>query len=263
MLTVTINNVIDDYAGAVNEAAGLIASGTGTFAAAYAAAIDTITVDGFTASKVFKAGGRVYVPGHQRYYVTDADVTADGAGQLADVSLARGLERAVVSGGTVILDQTFVPIDGLEASQTYPGSTRFTIAGDTEVYELVADETASAGGDLGLVEIKPSLRTAPADNAVVTFYPPVLTNATDGKAGMLTLIVTGIAGGAVLTPEGTLDGTTWKGIGVVPADSATIASTISADGAYRMDATGWTQTRLRVTTPGTGSTTVQVVGTVG
>lgn len=263
MLTVTINNTIDDYAGAINEAAGLIASGTGTFSAAYAAGTATVSLAGFTASRVLKVGSRVIVPGHTYHYtVITGDITASAGGALASVILDRGLDRAVVSGETVIVDQTYVPIDGLESAATYPGAARFLITGDPTVYELVRDATTSSGAFLA--EIRPALRQAVADNAVVTFYPPQLMNAGAGKAGMLLLTVSGIAGGAVLTIKGSIDGgVTLHTVAVSPVDTLTPATTITADGAYRVDATGWTQLYAPVTTAGTGTTTIKVEGTVG
>lgn len=263
--SLTINPVIDDYAGAINEANGLIASGTGTFGAAYAAGTATVTLNGFTASKVLKANSKVVVPGHNGKYLVTGDIAATAGGVLASVILipSTGLRSAVASGSPVMIEQDFIPIDGLKASAAYPGESRFTLAGDATIYRLVDGATTTAGGDLGSVRIAPPLRTAPVNNDVATFRAPHLTNAADGVAGIVTFNVTGIAGGTVLTPEGTVNGTVWFGVGVVPTASTTMATTISADASFRLDATGLAQTRLRVTTAGTGTVTVQVAPTVG
>lgn len=263
--SVTIPASNNDYALAINQAAGLVASGTGTFAADYAAGIATVTINGVTASKVLKAGAQLRVPGHTSVYTTSADVTASAGGVVSNVAVlpAGGLEKPVVSGSPVAVEQVKIPVDGGAASAVYRNNTQFTIAGDTTVYVIADSVTATAGGDLGSILIRPALASAPADNAVVTAYPPTLTNAADGYEGTVTVQVSGIAGGAVLTSEGTIDGTNWFGIGVTPTTSTTMASTISADGGYRLEAAGCFQTRLRITTAGTGTITVYVAPTVG
>lgn len=263
--TVTIPAVTTDYALAINEAAGLVASGTGTADAAYAAGATTITINGLTASKVLKAGAIIRLPGHNTAYITSADVTASADGVLSSVALlpASGLERGIAAGSPVLVEQVKIPIDSGTASGVYQGNTQFTIAGDATVYRLVNPVTATAGGDLGAVLIQPPLASAPADNAVVTALPPTLTDGADGYESTVTFNVTGIAGGTVLTPEGTIDGTNWFGLGITPTTSTTMATTLNANGAWRMQTSGCTQTRLRVTTAGTGTVTVAAAPTVG
>lgn len=258
--SITIPAITDDYALAVNQAAGLIASGTGSFAADYAAGIATVTINGVTASRVLKAGSVLRVPGHSGEYRVSSDVTASAGGVLTDVALlpASGLQKAVTSGSAVLIDQVRLPLDAGKASGVYRHGIEFTVAGDATVYRFETTVTATAGGDLGDVPFSPPLAMAVADNAVVTVLPPTLTNAADGAEGHVTFQVSGIAGGAVLTSEGTIDGTNWFGVGVVPTTSTTMATTINADGAFRMDATGLAQTRLRVSTAGTGTITVRV-----
>lgn len=262
--SLTIPAITDDYALAVNQAAGLIASGSGTFAAAYAAGIATVTINGVTASSVLKAGSVIRVPGHSGQYTVSGDITASAGGVLTDVVLlpAAGLQKAVPSGSSVLIDQVRLPLDGGKASGIYRNGIEFTIAGDATVYRFDTTVTATAGGDLGAVPFSPPLALAVADNAVVTVLPPTITNAADGVEGHVTFQVSGIAGGAVLTSEGTIDGTNWFGVGVTPTTSTTMATTISADGAFRFDATGLAQTRLRITTAGTGTITVRVAPAV-
>jgi hypothetical protein len=261
MRTVVIDASVDDYAGAINEASGLIASATGTFAAAYAAGTATVTLNGFSASKLLTAGSHIVVPGHAGYYTLSGDITATAGGVLADVVLlpSTGLQKAVASGAAVDVSHNIFNIDGLETADSYPAGLQFTIAGDATVYTtLEAVTTSSTAGDF---RVSPGLVVAVADNAVVTFRPPELSDVGADQRGLLTFSVSGIAGGTVLTPEGTIDGTTWAGVGVTPATSTTIASTMNADGMYRMDASGLRSTRLRVSTAGTGSVTVKVTAT--
>lgn len=260
--TITIPATIDDWAGAINETNGLQASGAGTLSSAAAAGDTSLAIAGGTASKVLSAGSVIQIAGVNGRFEVTSDEAADGSGNLASTAIAPSIPKPIPSGTAVFWEQTVIPVDGLETAATYPRGTRLTIAGDSTVYTVAQAFTTSAGG--ADVRLTQGLQSAPADNAVVTFQPAgVIGSAADGPAGILTFYVSGIAGGTVLTPEGTVDDVTWDGVGIVPTDSTTMATTISADGMYRLDATGFKNTRLRVTTAGTGTVTVTVLPSVG
>lgn len=259
--TVTINPAIDDWAGAINEVAGLQASGTGTLSTAAAAGDTSLAIAGAAADKVLSAGSIIQIAGVPGVYTVTSDEAATAGGALASTAIAPALPLPVAAGTAVTWSQTVLPIDALETAATYPAGVQLTIAGDSTVYTVADPFTTSATA--ADVRIQGGLLVAVADNAVVTFRPPTLTNAADGPAGIVTADITGVAGGAVLTPEGTIDGLNWFGVGVVPTNSTTMATTISADGMYRLDATGLAHTRLRVTTAGTGTVTVRVAPTIG
>jgi hypothetical protein len=257
----TIPATIDDWAAAINEVAGLQASGAGTLSADAAAGATSLAIAGAAASKVLSAGSFLQIAGINGRFEVTSDEAADGSGNLASTAIAPGLPKPVAAGTAVFWEQTVIPVDALETAATYPRGTRLTVAGDATVYTVAQAFTTSSGA--ADVRLTQGLQSAPADNAVVTIQVPLLTNAADGPTGIVTVNITGIAGGAVLTPEGTINGATWFGIGVVPTTSTTMATAISADGAYRFDATGLAQSRLRITTAGTGSITVQVMPSIG
>jgi hypothetical protein len=91
-----------------------------------------------------------------------------------------------------------------------------------------------------------------------------LIRASDAYAGMVTFQVVGMAGATVLTAQGSIDNVpTYVTMGVVPSNSTTMATTITADGIYRCDISGIQGFRLRVSTTGTGTTVVTVFTTEG
>ena len=90
-----------------------------------------------------------------------------------------------------------------------------------------------------------------------------IVRASDTYAGLCTFQVTGIAGGAVLTAQGSVDGTNFVTVGVVPVSSTTMATTISASGIYRSDVSGLLIFRIAVTTAGTGTSTITFFTTEG
>ena len=261
-VTITIPATIDDWAGAVNETAGLQASGGGTLSSAAAEGATSLAIAGAAASKVLSAGSVLRIAGVNGVFTVTSDEAATGGGALASTAILPALPVPVAADTPVFWEQTVIPVDALETAATYPRGTRLTVAGDATVYTVAEAFTTSAGA--ADVRLTSGLLSAPADNAVVTFQPAgLIGNAADGLAGIVSVTVSGIAGGTVLTPEGTLDQSTWSGLGVVPFNSTTMATTISADGAFRLDATGLAGVRLRVTTAGTGTVTVVVTPSVG
>lgn len=81
--------------------------------------------------------------------------------------------------------------------------------------------------------------------------------ASTAYSGLVTFQVVGAAAGsAVLTAQGTVDGTNYVTIGVVPVNSTTMATTISTDNIFRADASGLVNFRVAVTTAGTGTSTI-------
>ena len=83
-----------------------------------------------------------------------------------------------------------------------------------------------------------------------------IVRASDTYSGLVTFQVVGMAGATVLTAQGTIDGTNYVTVGVVPLNSTTMATTITADGIFRSDASGLTNFRVAVTTAGTGSSVI-------
>lgn len=153
-----------------------------------------------------------------------------------------------------------INVDGLTAaSSSVPAGSRFKITGDATVYETTAAATITTGAITGLA-FRPGLALAVADNAVVTFEVGAEVMQLGGAPVESVVVrVSGIAGGAVLTPEAHLDagrfGTTWFTVGAAPLTTGTLASTISADGNFRIDTRGLANVRLRVSTAGTGTIT--------
>lgn len=87
--------------------------------------------------------------------------------------------------------------------------------------------------------------------------------ASDTYSGLITFQITGIAGGATLTPQGTVDGTNYVTVGIVPVSSTTMATSITADGIYRADGSGLKVFRIAVTGAGTGTSTIIFFTTEG
>ena len=88
--------------------------------------------------------------------------------------------------------------------------------------------------------------------------------ASDTYAGMCTFQVTGVtAGTATIIAQGTVDGTNYITMGVVPVGSTTMATSITADGIFRSDISGIKIFRLKVSGTGTGTTTATFFTTEG
>ncbi len=76
-------------------------------------------------------------------------------------------------------------------------------------------------------------------------------------SGTVAFAVSGLTGTtAVLTLEGTNNGTTWAAITAITVPSGATFSTIAADTQFRVNASGRRGIRLRVSTVGTGTITV-------
>ena len=150
-----------------------------------------------------------------------------------------------------------VDVDALTTAALYPAGSRFRITGDPTVYTTLINKTTSSNAFTGLT-FTPKLFQAALDNAVITFEVMDGINVGDGRTGMLTCMVSGMAGGAVITIEGTLGDSppTWGAVGVTPWTTVTMATTITADGNYRINATGLYRVRARISTAGTGTTTI-------
>lgn len=70
--------------------------------------------------------------------------------------------------GAVAVDATTFSFDGVTAAGTFKAGDSFVFAGHTQRYVLTADATASSGAVTGAA-FTPALKTAVADNEVVTF----------------------------------------------------------------------------------------------
>lgn len=79
-----------------------------------------------------------------------------------------------------------------------------------------------------------------------------------GGQGALGFAVSGLtASGATLTAEGSNDGgTTWSAVNTTAPGSGTLSQTVTSDGQFRVNASGHTNVRLRVSSTGTGTITV-------
>lgn len=73
--------------------------------------------------------------------------------------------------------------------------------------------------------------------------------------GAIGLQLTGTWTGTV-TFEATIDGLTWVALNMVPSNSATPASTATANGAFSANVAGYTTVRARFSTATSGSVTV-------
>lgn len=163
--------------------------------------------------------------------------------------------------GPYAIGTTVMAMDALTTAAVYPAGSTFKITGSTQVYTTTAAFTTSAGA-YATVTFTPGLVATAADNAVVTFevmdriFGHDQLQVHDCPRQSLTFSLANTAWGAtVITPEGTVDLLTWFGIGVTPMTSATIATTITADGVYRLDVRGVNAVRLRVSTAGASGTT--------
>lgn len=146
---------------------------------------------------------------------------------------------------------TSMNVDGLTAAAiTYYAGTTFQITGDPTTYKITSDVTSSAGGAITGLPFWPPLPLDIADNTVVTLtIPEVPVSDYDS----ILFRTSGVNG--TITPEGTIDGTNWFGVAIVPVTSTTLATTLNADGVWRIDTRNLRKVRLRVSTPGTASTT--------
>lgn len=82
--------------------------------------------------------------------------------------------------------------------------------------------------------------------------------ALNGGQGTVGFTLTGLtASGATLTAEGSNDGgTTWSPINMIAPSTGSLSTTVTADGGFRVNGSGHTNVRLRVSTIGTGTITV-------
>lgn len=88
--------------------------------------------------------------------------------------------------------------------------------------------------------------------------------ASDTYSGLITFQVVGAAAGtATLTAQGTVDGTNYVTVGVVPVNSTTMQTTITTDNIFRADGSGLKDFRIAVTTAGTGTSTITFFTTEG
>jgi hypothetical protein len=168
------------------------------------------------------------------------------------------LAGAINNVANYAIGETSIDVDGLQATAIYPSGIKFRITGDLTVYTTTIQKTTSTGAFTGLT-FTPPLVAAALDNAVVTFEVHGDVYAHELKRSTYTISVSGIAGGAVLTAEGSLAGSdppVWFAVGVTPVTSTTMAATITTDGIYRIVCDGLYRVRCRVSTAGTGTTTI-------
>jgi len=97
---------------------------------------------------------------------------------------------------------------------------------------------------------------------------PTLLDAADEAArldvrgyGAVGIQLTGTWVGTV-TFEATIDGVTWVALNMVPSNSATAASTSTANGAWTANVAGYTTVRARFSTATSGTVQVYLQGTV-
>jgi hypothetical protein len=81
-------------------------------------------------------------------------------------------------------------------------------------------------------------------------------------ASMIGVQLTGTWTGTV-TFQGTIKGDTWVNVLAVPSDSTTAATTATANGVYRVDATGLSGIRLNGGAGGTGTVVAYARPTLG
>jgi hypothetical protein len=73
---------------------GVSADATGALVGAHAAGAETISFDGVTAAGTYKRGDTFVIAGNAQRYVFTADVTADGAGAVANAAISPPLAQA-------------------------------------------------------------------------------------------------------------------------------------------------------------------------
>lgn len=83
--------------------AGVSADSTGALSAAAAAGASTISFNGVTIGGTFKAGDTLVIAGNAQRYVFTADVTADGAGAVANAAISPDLAQAYANGSVVTI----------------------------------------------------------------------------------------------------------------------------------------------------------------
>jgi hypothetical protein len=81
------------------------------------------------------------------------------------------------------------------------------------------------------------------------------TDASSGAATALTMQITGITT-ATITFEATVDGSNWVAIQFANLNSATAATTATADGLYRATVLGLVQVRARISAYTSGAITI-------
>jgi hypothetical protein len=67
----------------------------------------------------------------------------------------------------------------------------------------------------------------------------------------------------VVTFEGTIDGTNWVSVRAEPLTTGTLAVSTTADGLFRIDASGLFKTRCRFSTDTSGTVSVQTIWVIG
>ena len=72
--------------------------------------------------------------------------------------------------GAVAVGASTFAFDGVTAAGTFKAGDTFVFAGHTQRYVLTADATADGGGAVASASFSPALKTAVADNEVVTFF---------------------------------------------------------------------------------------------
>lgn len=89
-----------------------------------------------------------------------------------------------------------------------------------------------------------------------------LGNADAGLAGDITFQITGTFS-QTLTFEATIDGTNWVALMATNLNTGTGATTTTAAGLFRVDATGLTRFRVRCSAHTSGSSVVTATPTIG
>lgn len=84
---------------------------------------------------------------------------------------------AVNNAAGYAINATSIAVDAMGASELFEKGSVFTIAGDTQKYSLTADSTMSGGA--GTLNFAPGLKSAAADDAVVTFDDTGITAGTE------------------------------------------------------------------------------------
>ena len=89
-----------------------------------------------------------------------------------------------------------------------------------------------------------------------------VTEGHDSFASMVCYQVFGTWAGT-LTFENTIDGTTWDSIRAEDLSTGTLATTTTANGTFRIDASGLFRTRVRFSTDTSGTVSVQTIWVIG
>lgn len=97
--------------------------------------------------------------------------------------VSAGNDVAGAANGAVAVDATSFAVDGLNLAETIVAGDSFVFAGHTQRYVATATTTLSSGA--GTVSFFPALKTAVADNEVVTFEAGGSTNAESYRANIM------------------------------------------------------------------------------